>query len=163
MLTYTLMAPGEDMFAMPTDILVCPVNLIPGVMGKGLALEFARRWPDLKRSHADCINWDVLRIDKPVFVGIEQQVIFIATKRHWRGNSNLTDLTMALGGLRKLLGTAAAAVQANSPDFKGWSIAIPALGCGLGKLDWDQVMPMILTFLADLPLTVYLYPPHEVA
>lgn len=150
------------MFAHKVDILVCPVNLIPGVMGKGLVLEFAKRWPDLKRSHADCINRGVLLIDKPVFVGVEQQVIFIATKRHWKGNSNLVDLTMALGGLRKLLSTAAAAVQANSPDFKGWSIAIPALGCGLGKLEWSTVRPMILSFLADLPLDIHLYPPHEV-
>lgn len=154
--------PGADMFASKADILVCPVNLVPGVMGKGLALEFAKRWPDLKRSHAECINRSVLLINKPVFVGIEQQVIFIATKRHWRNPSNLPDLELALGGLRKLLGTAANAILAAHPAFKGWSIAIPALGCGLGKLEWSAVRPMILAYLADLPLEIHLYPPHEV-
>jgi len=153
--------PGADMFATKVDIMVCPVNLVPGVMGKGLAQAFAKKWPDLKNSHRDCINRGSLLIDKPVFVGIEQQVIFIATKRHWRDPSNTHDIRLALGGLRKLLGTAAAAIQANSPGFKGWSIAIPALGCGLGKLDWALVRPMILTTLDGLPLDIHLYPPHE--
>lgn len=154
--------PGADMFATKVDIMVCPVNLVPGVMGKGLAQAFAKKWPDLKNSHRGCINRGTLLIDKPVFVGTEQQVIFIATKRHWRNPSNLPDLEMALGGLRKLLTLASISVQAHHPGFVGWSIAVPALGCGLGKLDWAVVRPMILDALEGLPLDIHLYPPHEV-
>jgi len=43
------------------------------------------------------------------------------------------------------------------------SIAIPALGCGLGRLAWADVRPLIVEALADLPLRVMLFPPHEVA
>jgi hypothetical protein len=40
------------------------------------------------------------------------------------------------------------------------SIAIPALGCGLGGLDWAQVRPRIVKAFEDLPdVQVYLFEP----
>lgn len=149
--------PGTDMFKSGANILVCPVNLVPGVMGRGLALEFAKRWPHLRDSHVRCINNGSLRIDKPAFVGIRQQVLFIATKRHWRNASNLQDLESALVGLRSAL----AQLEPHLTNRLPWSIAIPALGCGLGGLEWADVKPLILAAVEGLPLVVHLYPPHD--
>jgi O-acetyl-ADP-ribose deacetylase (regulator of RNase III) len=40
------------------------------------------------------------------------------------------------------------------------SLAIPALGCGNGGLDWKLVKPMIVNHLAELDLSVWIYEPQ---
>lgn len=41
------------------------------------------------------------------------------------------------------------------------SIAMPALGCGLGGLKWSEVQPLIVKHLGALPdLDVYVYEPQ---
>jgi hypothetical protein len=37
--------------------------------------------------------------------------------------------------------------------------AIPALGCGLGGLHWDQVKPLIAENLAGLDRTIWVFEP----
>jgi O-acetyl-ADP-ribose deacetylase (regulator of RNase III) len=39
------------------------------------------------------------------------------------------------------------------------SIAIPAIGCGEGGLDWALVKPQILLLLQDIECQVFLYEP----
>jgi hypothetical protein len=41
------------------------------------------------------------------------------------------------------------------------SLAIPALGCGLGNLKWQDVGPMLCKYLVALDITVQLYLPAE--
>lgn len=41
----------------------------------------------------------------------------------------------------------------------GLAIAVPALGCGLGGLDWDQVRGVIERTLLDLDTRAMLYEP----
>lgn len=143
--------PGGDIFESGADVLVCPVNCVPGVMGAGLALEFAKRWPGLKAVHRLVARRGDIAPGRVYMCGF---TALFPTKRDWHDRSLLGDIKAGLASL-------AAALPEEHWGAK--SIAIPALGCGLGGLDWADVRPLIVDALADLPLRVMLYPPHEVA
>lgn len=128
--------------------LVNPVNAL-GVSGAGLALQFAERYPDAcQRYKAACYS-GVLTAGK---VYVERTVLhprklifFLATKDDWRGPSRLEWIE---SGLRDLVG------KARLYDCK--SIAVPAIGCGLGGLEWKDVRELIEKILGatDLDVTV---------
>lgn len=61
-----------------------------------------------------------------------QYIINFPTKRHWKGKSRIEDIE---SGLKALI------QEVERHKIK--SIAIPALGSGLGGLDWNHVRPMI--------------------
>ncbi len=72
------------------------------------------------------------------------------TKRHWREKSNLDDIEKGLQWIR-----------GNYKGEKIQSLAIPALGCGLGGLNWREVGPLMCRYLADLDIQVAIYLPQE--
>lgn len=126
-----------SIFDSKADVLVCPVNCV-GVMGKGLALEFKKRYREecLYYAYA-CKN----RILIPGIVLTVNRIAFATTKDHWRNPSNIDDVDSCLVAL---LDTA----------DDGKSIAIPQLGCGCGGLDWADVWPLYDKHLGDLPVNV---------
>jgi len=137
-----------------TEALVNTVNTV-GVMGKGIALQFKRAFPEnfLFYQRA-CERGEVQPGRMVVFetgwVGPPRYVINFPTKRHWRSPSCLEDIE---AGLRSLVEE----IEAR----KIRSIAIPPLGCGLGGLDWDAVRPRIEQALATLEnVEVRLYGPE---
>lgn len=77
-------------------------------------------------------------------------IINFSTKRHWREQSRITDIER---GLQRLV----EAVE----RYEIKSIAMPALGCGLGGLDYGEVKPLIEQAFADLPkVEVLLFLPN---
>jgi O-acetyl-ADP-ribose deacetylase (regulator of RNase III) len=66
-------------------------------------------------------------------------IINFPTKRHWRDKLKIEDVQT---GLKALV----AEVQ----QLGITSIAIPALGCGNGGLDWLEVKPLIESAFAEL-------------
>lgn len=139
-----------DMFAADTEALVNPVNCV-GTMGKGLALVFKNRFPQAFRAYGHACADGII---KPgiVFTFVEggKTIFHLPTKRHWRDKSRLDDVTAGLAALRVEI--ARTGVQ---------SVAVPALGCGLGGLSWRDVWPRIDQALADLDVDVLVFPPHE--
>ena len=78
-------------------------------------------------------------------------IINFPTKGHWRARSRLADIKTGLAGLREVI---------RDRDIR--SIAVPPLGCGLGGLDWQDVRPLIIEALDDLPdVQVILYSPES--
>lgn len=136
-----------------TDALVNAVNTV-GVMGKGIALQFRRAFPANYAAYRAACAAGQVRIGT-MFVydteqpGPQRYLINFPTKRHWRSQSRLPDVE---AGLRDL----ARAVRERGIT----SIAIPALGCGNGGLDWEEVRASIANAFATLPdVRVLLYRP----
>src|SRR5438067_13620338 len=70
------------------------------------------------------------------------------TKRHWRGRSRLEDIETGLVSLVR--------------QYREWqiqSLAMPALGCGHGGLNWSDVRPLIEQHLSDLNIDIEVYEP----
>lgn len=138
-----------SIFDSPAQVLVNPVNCV-GVMGKGLAKEFAKRFPEIIEPYKmDCESGTIrLGWVKLYYVKEGRRVVCFPTKGHWMSRSSLQDIDDALFSLRVL------AIQHGLE-----SMAIPALGCGLGGLQWKDVQPMISENLGDLNCMTWVYPP----
>ena len=135
------------------DALVNTVNT-KGVMGKGVALQFRRAFPDnYKAYRAACAAGQVElgrmfvyqtgQLDRPRFI------INFPTKAHWKSRSRLEDIEAGLEDLRRVLS-----------ELEVESVALPPLGCGLGGLRWSEVRPRIAYALTDLPVHVLVFEPH---
>ena len=140
-----------DIFQDDSEALVNPVNCV-GAMGKGLALEFKRKFPDNFREYArECRNGRMKPGRMSVFKTYRHEaphyIINFPTKRDWRNPSRMEDIRA---------GVQALAQEIRNRGIK--SIAIPALGSGLGQLPWEQVRKAIkegLGELEDVRVTVY--------
>jgi len=133
--------------------LVNTVNT-EGVMGRGIALQFARAFPEMLPSYeAACRAGELVPGRVHVFERDElvdpRFIINFPTKRHWRGKSRLADIDAGLVDLVRVV---------RERGIR--SIALPPLGCGLGGLRWDDVRPRIEAAFATLPdVRVLLYAP----
>lgn len=135
------------------EAIVNTVNCV-GVMGKGVAKEFSKRFPSLLPKYKlKCSNKELI-IGKNFVYTIPnyketRYIINFPTKKHWRNDSKLEYIKDGLDDLAKVL-----------KDHKIKSIAMPALGCGNGNLEWDIVKPLIIDKLAQLnDLKVIVYEP----
>ncbi len=134
-----------------SDAIVNTVNCV-GVMGKGLALQFKKAYPDnFKRYKTACnkglVNPGKMFITQSSDLISNQWVINFPTKKHWKGNSKIDYVSKGLEDLVK---------QIDELGIK--SIAIPPLGAGLGGLDWDIVKNRIVDAFKSIDnvvVTVY--------
>lgn len=142
-----------DLFESGAQTLVNTVNCV-GVMGKGLALEFKRRYPGMYRDYVRRCRTDQVKLGEPyLFRGLElPQILNFPTKGHWRSVSRLDDIINGLEYLER--------------NYKEWgitSIAVPSLGCQQGQLDWRVVLPVLYRYLSRLDIPVELYVPSDVS
>jgi len=142
-----------DILESGAEALVNTVNCV-GVMGRGIALQFKKAFPENFAAYASACERGEVRpgrmfvFDTGRFIP-PRYVVNFPTKRHWRGKSRIEDIET---GLRHLVEVVRA---------KGIrSIAIPPLGSGLGGLDWRHVRPKIEAALSSLPdVRVIVYEP----
>lgn len=138
-----------NLFDANTDALVNAVNTV-GVMGKGIALQFKERFPqNFKVYHTACKVGE-LTVGKLLFVQEgEQWIINFPTKQHWKDASKIEYIEQGLQELVREL-----------PNYPITSLALPALGCGLGGLNWAEVRPLIVHYLGNLTeVEVIVYAP----
>ncbi len=139
-----------DLFESRVQTLVNTVNCV-GIMGKGIALEFKKRFPDMFRDYVKRCNSGGVRLGCPYLYKpiVGQCILNFPTKDHWRSVTSLQDI---INGLEYLL-----------RYYKKWgikSIAVPPLGCGYGQLEWRIVGPSLYRYLKRLEIPVELYAPH---
>ena len=141
-----------DILEAKADALVNTVNCV-GVMGRGIALQFRKAFPENFRLYKAVCDRRELR---PGMMLIHQRlhnprfIVNFPTKRHWRGKSRMEDIE---SGLKALV------AEVRKHGIR--SIAIPPLGSGLGGLDWKQVRPRIEAAFRNLPeVRVLLYEPR---
>jgi O-acetyl-ADP-ribose deacetylase (regulator of RNase III) len=133
--------------------LVNTVNTV-GVMGKGIALQFKKEFPHNYAVYREACLKHELKVghllavrDTSLLLG-ERLIINFPTKTHWRLPSEYTYIEQGLFALAKLISTRE--IQ---------TIALPALGCGNGSLDWQTVRQMICGHLEGLDAAIEVYQP----
>lgn len=135
-----------DMFNSPAKILVNTVNTV-GVMGKGVALEFKNRYPEMFYRYKQLCEGKMLNIGTLYLWKKEKKwVLLFPTKEHWRNPSRLEYIEE---GLKKF--------AENWDKLGSDSIAFPRLGCGNGGLDWNDVQPLMEKYLKNIPMQIYIY------
>ena len=143
-----------DILKADVDAIVNTVNCV-GVMGRGIALQFKKAWPDNFKSYAAaCKTKSVMPGQMFVFETHQtinpKFIINFPTKRHWRGASRMEDIESGLVAL---------VMTIKEKNIR--SIALPPLGCGLGGLNWHDVREKIEKTMAELPdnIQVFVYQP----
>ena len=161
-----------DMFFSDMQTLTISVNL-QGIMGKGLASRAKYQFPDVYVEYQDACRARKITARRPYLYKRETSLdyelsdaslplstpngvkwfLLFATKRNWRHDSRLDDIE---GGL--------AWVKKNYKREKIESLALPALGCGLGNLTWTEVGPLMCKYLhgIDIPVAIYLPREHKI-
>ena len=158
-----------DMFFSKMHTLTVSVNIV-GIMGKGLASRVKYQFPDVYVYYQDFCRKKILLMGKPFLYKRETSLDYILadepttlknangatwfllfpTKKHWRENADFTAIEQGMQWLK-----------AKYKEEKIESLAIPALGCGLGKLDWKDVGPMLCKYLKTFDIPIQLYIPSE--
>ena len=143
-----------DILTADVEALVNAVNCV-GVMGRGLALQFEQAFPANFEAYAAACAREEIRPGRMfVFgtglVGNPKVIINFPTKRHWRHASRIEEID---SGLEALVN------EIRARQIR--SVALPALGCGQGGLDWSLVRPRIAAALGCIrEVNVIVYEPH---
>jgi hypothetical protein len=158
-----------DMLFSRLHTLTISVNIV-GIMGKGLASRAKYQFPDVYVFYQDLCRKKILRMGKPYLykressfdyeladepstlsnANLETWFLLFPTKRHWRERGDIHGIEEGLQWL-----------VANYKKEGIKSLALPALGCGLGWLEWREVGPLLYRYLSTLEIPVWIYLPRE--
>lgn len=142
-----------NIFDSEAEALVNTVNTV-GVMGKGIALQFKKAFPNNFKAYYEACKAGQVEIGK-LFVfrdgnltNGEKLIINFPTKKHWRKPSEYSFIESGLDDLIKVI-----------ENYSLKSIAIPPLGSGNGGLEWEKVKRIIDLKLSNLDVEIFVYVP----
>ena len=142
-----------DLFLSRADAIINTVNTM-GHMGAGLALAFKKKYPANTAAYVAAFQRNELAIGRMFTFDlgasyVPRYIINFPTKKHWRDPSKLEYVEEGL-----------VALVAEIRRLGIRSIAVPALGAGLGGLHWPTVRARIEEHLGKLSeVEVELYAP----
>lgn len=144
-----------DILASDAQALVNTVNTI-GVMGKGIALQFKKAFPNNFKAYFEACKRDEVRVGK-LFITRDRNlntgdkiIINFPTKKDWRKPSEYSFIEDGLTDLIRII---------HRDQIK--SIAIPPLGAGNGGLEWEKVKRIIEQKLGSLDIEISVYEPSS--
>ncbi len=142
-----------DILKADAEALVNTVNCV-GIMGRGVALQFKKAFPENFKAYEVACKVNQVQPGKMFVYDLNclyspRFIINFPTKRHWKSKSRIEDIQSGLTDLITVV---------QQQQIR--SIAIPALGCGLGGLNWEDVKPLIIEAFQALPeVKVLLFEP----
>lgn len=139
-----------NLFESKMHTLVNTVNCV-GVMGKGVALEFKKRYPKMYEEYSSLCEQKYIHPGIPYYYTdlTGTSILLFPTKDHWRSPSRIEYI---INGLKWF------ADHFQELGIK--SIAFPPLGCGNGGLSWETVGPIMYRELSKLPIEIEIYAPY---
>ena len=126
--------------------IVIPVNTM-GIAGAGLAKAWATKDPVAAGIYKSLCEKNMLVVGKVTTINGDSVYFLFPTKEHWKNPSRIEWIKCGLIDLCKHAGNVR-------------SLAVPALGCGLGGLSWRDVEPLIQQYMSGLSIPVHIYPPR---
>ena len=137
------------------EALVNTVNTV-GVMGKGIALMFKKRFPANYTAYVHAckegrVQTGRMFVTETTELVNPRWVVNFPTKQHWRDKSQMQWVIDGLADLRSFI-----------KEYKVRSIDIPALGACFGGLEWGQLKHHIEQALSDLDeVAIVVYEPSD--
>lgn len=144
---------SDNLLDSSAQALINPVNCV-GVMGAGLARAFAKQYPEMFEDYKTACQGGKLSVGKLHAFQLSdgRWIVNFPTKQHWR---NPSERQWIIDGLLSLIDFCV------REDID--SLALPALGCGLGGLSWQEVEAVLLRFANSQHIKtrrVTIYPPQ---
>jgi O-acetyl-ADP-ribose deacetylase (regulator of RNase III) len=145
-----------SIFESEAQFLVNTVNC-EGVMGKGIALGFKQRYPDMFREYKKWCRLGHVKIGGVTeyrIPGGNRSILNFPTKDRWRLPSRYEYVSCGLDYLGEY-------ILSHSQFTPGETrVALPAIGCGNGGLNWKVVSPMIVDKLTPVEAIFEVYQPN---
>lgn len=143
-----------DIFASGAQTLGNAVNC-RGVMGAGIAKVFRERYPTMFADYRKRCQAGEVVLGRPYLwtsanASQEPRVLNFPTKDHWQESSRLQPIVDGLLYLR-----------AHYHEWGITSLALPALGCGLGGLTFAEMQPLLVEHLREFDIPVLIYRPRS--
>ena len=164
-----------DILSSKQQTIAITVNTV-GVMGKGLAFHFKCQFPDIDKDYRKLCRQKKLKMGAPYLYKRSEDFdrmlmdvpykkskvpsvvtenghrwfLLFPTKNHWRESSPILGIEKGLKWLVK---------NYQTRGIK--SLALPALGCGLGGLSWQVVGPLMCKYLKQMDIKSEIYLPLE--
>jgi len=143
----------DNLFHSGAEALVNAVNCV-GVMGAGLAKAFKVRYPAMNDEYELYCRLGILKpgtMHTYILDPIQgKYIINFPTKDDWKNPSRIEYIDEGITDLLNVV-----------DKFKIKSVAVPALGCGLGGLLWPEVYKLLLDLDGNLPeVTWMIYSPQ---
>lgn len=124
----------RDLFSVPEDYFLVHCVSADFVLGKGIALEFRKRF-DMKNKLRTCgQSGKCILIDR---------VFNLVTKENWRRKPTMESLTESLQELKQ---------QVDEKGIK--KLAMPKIACGLDDLDWKEVSEQVRNIFSDTDVEI---------
>lgn len=140
----------SSIFESPAQTLVNTVNTV-GAMGKGVALGFKTRYPAMYKEYKQLCDQRELTIGSlHCWRSPGRLVLNFPTKTTWKRPSKIEYVEAGLNTF----------VRAYK-KFGITSASFPPLGCGNGQLSWDEVRPLMLHYLWNLDIPIFIHDWHN--
>ncbi len=141
----------KDIFTLDVEAIINPVNCV-GVMGAGLALQFKERYSaNYKAYKTACDNKMMVPGDlfttKVANEGIKY-IINFPTKKHFQNPSRIDYINKGLIALKQFIDM-----------YQIKTVGMPAIGCGLGGLNYNTVKKSIEKEFSNHETVIYLIKP----
>lgn len=136
------------------DALVNTVNTV-GVMGKGIALQFKKAYPNNFKAYEKACKLGTFGIGQMLIheenlLEGKKIIINFPTKTSWKLPSEYEYIEQGLFALRE---------EIIARNIK--SIALPPLGAGNGGLNWERIKNLIESKLSNLDVDIIIYEPNQ--
>ncbi|MDE6036180.1 MAG: macro domain-containing protein [Ruminococcus sp.] len=124
----------RDLFSVPEDYYLVHCVSADFVLGKGIALEFNKRFDMKKKLRNSGQSGNCILIDR---------VFNLVTKKTWRNKPTMDSVIESLYGLKK---------QVTEKNIR--KIAMPHIACGLDGLDWETVSEQVRNIFSDTDIEI---------
>lgn len=135
-----------DLFKSDSQTIVNTINCV-GVMGKGIAFEFKKRYPEMFERYKILCDQGKITIGKLwIYKTPDKWILNFPTKTHWREDSKIEYLML---GLEKFLKT--------YKDKGITSVSFPLLGANNGNIDPKVSLDIMRRYLinCDIPIKIF--------
>ena len=121
-----------------------------GSMGKGIALAFRERWPEMYAAYkVRCREGHFGLGDVFLWEQDGVCVFNLGTQKSWRSRAELSAIRSAVAEMLRLA------------EARGLAeIGLPRIGAGFGGLDWVEVRPLLEELAAESPVRLLVCEEH---
>lgn len=134
----TLIEENRDLFSIPHGYYFAHCISADFALGAGIAVEFNKLWNLRNKLKFDLPNG----VDKDCCICVDN-VLNLVTKRRAYQKPTYDSLRTALEGMREI-----------AEEKMIEKIAMPRIGCGLDRLEWNQVREMIEEIFDDMDIEI---------
>ena len=144
---------NQDIWELFDDnsFIVVPTNISVkangnAVMGRGIAAQAVQKYPNLPKLYGKAIIEG--KTINGFYVFPKYRIVTVAVKKHWKQDADIVLIESQLELLKR-----------STEKMNYETLLMPLIGCGFGRLTYEQILPLLLKYSFDGMVVVV--PPNE--